>query len=174
MTSTRLGWSFYLVLIVACPLTFLLHESAHWLTGEWLGYAMTMSLNAATPSGGVFTSDTHTMLVSAAGPLITLLQAVIAFLLIQRRQIQLAYPVLFVAWMMRFAAMVVSIKHPNDEARISAMLGLGTWTLPALMVSLLFGLLYLGSRTLKLNWRQNLACYLIASAMIAAIVVLDA
>jgi hypothetical protein len=174
MTTSRTGWPFYLTLILVCPLTFVVHEAAHWAMGEALGYSMTMSLNAATPRAGAFASDAHMMLVSAAGPAVTLLQGLIAFELIRRRGMLLAYPVLFVAWMMRFAAMVVSIRHPNDEARISAMLGLGTWTLPLLMTIGLFVLLYFASRRLALGWKQNLACYLIASTMIAGIVLLDA
>jgi hypothetical protein len=168
------GWRFYLVLILACPLTFLVHEGAHWLMGQGLGYSMTMSLNGASPRGGGFTADAHAMWVSAAGPLVTLLQGVVAFLLIRSGRNLLAYPFLFIAWMMRFAAAVVSIKHPNDEARISQMLGLGTWTLPVLMVVALFALLYLANRRLQVGWRANLISYLIASMMFAAIVFVDA
>jgi hypothetical protein len=174
MVSQPVGWRFYLVLILACPLTFLVHEGAHWLMGQGLGYSMTMSLNGANPRSGGFTVDAHAMWVSAAGPLITLLQGVVAFLLIRSGKHLLAYPFLFIAWMMRFAAAVVSIKHPNDEARISQMLGLGTWTLPVLIVAVLFALLYNANQRLQVGWRANLVSYLIASVMFAVIVFLDA
>lgn len=173
MASQSVGWRFYLVLILACPLTFIVHEAAHWSMGEGLGYSMTMSLNGAYPGAGAFATDAHVIWVSAAGPLITLLQALAAYALMRSGRHRLAYPFLFVAFMMRFAAAVVSIKHPNDEARISQMLGLGTWTLPLLMVALLFVLLYVSSRRLRIGWRANLLSYLVVSSMFAVIVFLD-
>ncbi len=174
MVSQSVGWRFYLVLILVCPLTFIVHEAAHWSMGQGLGYSMTMSLNGAYPDAGGFASDAHAIWVSAAGPLITLLQALVAYALMRSGQHRLAYPFLFVAFMMRFAAAVVSIKHPNDEARISQMLGLGTWALPLLMVALLFALLYVSSRRLGIGWRVNLVSYLMVSSMFAVIVFLDA
>ena len=58
--------------------------------------------------------------------------------------------------------------------RISQMLGLGTWTLPLLMVALLFVVLYVSSRRLGIGWRVNLVSYLMVSSMFAVIVFLDA
>lgn len=165
--------SFYAIVLAATVLTFLVHEAAHWLMGTGLGYSMTMSLNGATPAGG-FRNATEAFWVTSAGPAVTVLQALVAFWFVRGRGSLPAYAFLFVAWFMRFAAMAVSVMHPNDEARMSLALGWGMWLLPALVVAGLLVLTWLGSRRLKLGWRTNVACYLLCSAAFAAIVFLDA
>ena len=52
----------------------------------------------------------------------------------------------FAALMMRILATAVSIGNPNDEARISNVLGLGMWTLPALVVAILLWMMVLAAR----------------------------
>jgi hypothetical protein len=161
------------MLLAASILTFVLHELAHWSAGELLGYDMRMSLNAAEPRSGDFDSARHGFLVAAAGPAFTALQALAAFVLIRRKGLLLAYPVLFGACFMRFAALVVSVSHPNDEARMSMHLGWNMWALPVLMVACLSALTWAGSRRLSVGWRANLASYLICSAVSASIVLAD-
>lgn len=173
-SSWRASGTFYLLLFVAVPATFIIHEFAHWMTGELLGYSMMMSLNAVSPAEGVYRSAIDAMIVSAAGPLITILQAVIAYLLIRRSGRSVFYPFLFVALFMRAAAMLVSIANPNDEARISMMLGIGTWTLPALVIAGLFVLTWMASRTLRLHWSVNVYSYIVASIGVTGVVYLNA
>ncbi|HEX7046276.1 MAG TPA: hypothetical protein VF275_01715 [Gammaproteobacteria bacterium] len=172
--SWRASGSFYLLLFVVVPATFIVHEFAHWVMGELLGYSMTMSLNAVSPAEGGYRSAIDAMLVSAAGPLITILQAVIAYLLIRRSGSALFYPFLFIALFMRAAAMLVSIANPNDEARISMMLGIGTWTLPALVISGLFAMTWMASRKLGLHWTVNVYSYIVASVGVTGVVYLNA
>ncbi len=174
MTSKHVNWNFYFVLLIATVLTFLLHEVAHWLAGVGLGYDMVMSMNGASPRNGGFLSERDAFLISGAGPLFTLMQALTAFFLVKSRDWTLAYPVLFVALFMRFAAAFVSLMHPNDEARMSLALGWGMWALPALIVGGLFVLTWLASRHLKLGWKTNVASYIFCSLAFAAIVFLDA
>lgn len=170
----RVGWNFYGTLLAAVVLTSLLHEAAHWLAGVALGYEMVMSLNAAAPRSGGFLSERDAFLVSGAGPLLTFAQGVVAFVVVRKRASLLAYPFLFAAWFMRFAAAFVSLMHPNDEARMSLALGWGFWTLPALVVIALLALTFVASRRLRLGWQTNVASYLLCSAAFAAIVSLDA
>ena len=174
MDSTRVSWSFYATLLVAAVLTFLLHEAAHWLGGLALGYDMVMSLNGASPRSGGFLSERDAFVVSGAGPLLTVAQGLVAFVLVKSRAVLSAYPFLFVAWFMRLAAAFVSTMHPNDEARMSLVLGWGFWTLPGLVVGALLALTRLASRHLGLGWRTNVASYLLCSVVFAAIVFFDA
>ncbi len=174
MRDPHIGAPFYSTLLAASGLTFALHEIAHWSAGEMLGYDMIMSLNGAHPRSGAFSSARHAFIVDAAGPAFTAFQALVAFLLIERRALLLAYPFLFVACFMRFAALFASLFHPNDEARMSATLGWNMWVLPILMVAILLALTWAGSRRLRVGWKTNLASYLLCSAAFALIVFMDA
>jgi hypothetical protein len=174
MHAQRSAGSFYGTLVAAAFLTFVFHEAAHWSAGTLLGYDMTVGLNHAVPRAGEYRSTRDAFLVDAAGPAFTVLQAILAFALIRCRDFAPAYPVLFVACMMRFAAMVVGVAHPNDEARMSAALGWNPWMLPGLVVTGLLALTWLGSRRLAIGWRRNVTSYLICSAVFALVVWLDA
>ena len=164
------GASFYGVLVLATLLTTVVHEAAHWAMGSALGHEMVMSFNEARVASGAGASVRDVMLITAAGPAITVLQAVVAYILIRGRGLRLAYPFLFAAWFMRFAAGVVSLAHPNDEARLSIELIGGMWWVPGVVVLGLLVLLWSAARRLGLGWRKNVACYLICSVMTAAIV----
>ncbi len=170
MNQSRVNWRFYATLAAVVPLSFILHEAAHWLAGLALGHDTVMGLNGGSPRSPTAVSASDAFLISAAGPAVTLLQGAVAFLLIRSRDWLLAYPVLFFACFMRFGAAVVSVMHPNDEARMSLALGWGKWALPALVVGLLFALTWIASRRLGLGWRTNIASYLLCSVAVAAVV----
>ena len=172
--SPRIGASFYWTLLAVVPLSFVLHELAHWSAGELLGNDMVASLNHAYPRSGAYRSPGDAFIVDAAGPAFTLLQAMVAFALIRGRALLLAYPVLFVACFMRMAATFVSLFNPNDEARMSVLLGWNMWVLPLLVVLSLLVLTLAASRSLRIGWKANAVSYLICSAIVALIVLADA
>lgn len=174
MNGIRVGWGFYAVLAGAALFSFLVHEGAHWAMGTALGYPMVMSLNHVHLASGSYATPLHGQLVTAAGPAITIAQALLAFALIRLKGFRFAYPFLVLACFMRALAALVSLAHPNDEARLSLQWGLGQWTLPLLVVLGLFVLTWLGSRRLQLGWRVNLPSYLLASLCITLIVGTDA
>ena len=161
---------FYLLLPLAVLATTLLHEAGHWLMGTALGHPMRMSLNEAGPVPGYTLPGNDLLLIAAAGPLVTVMQAVIAWVLIRGRNSAMAYAFLFSAWFMRFAAAFVSLSHPNDEARISLVLLGGQWWLPGIVVAGLSALLWSAARWLGISWKKNLFCYLICSLTTAVIV----
>ncbi len=174
MRVRRPGPAFYWTFLAASILTFVLHEIAHWCAGKILGYDMVLRLNHALPRSGAFDSPRDAFLTDMAGPAFTVLQGLVAFVLIRRKALLFAYPALFAAWFMRFAALVVSVANPNDEARMSLYLGWNMWVLPSLVVAGLFALTWAGSRRLGIGWKVNLAAYLICSVMCALIVFADA
>ncbi len=167
----KVGPGFYLILPLIALATFVLHEGAHWLAGVVLGHEMTVSLNSSAPVGAV--SREHALLISAAGPLVTLAGGLIAFALVLARDSLAAYGVLFFALFMRFSAGLISLIHPNDEARISLDLGLGLYTLPAAMVGVLMVLTVIAARRLRLGWKTHLAAYLVCTAALTAVVFAD-
>jgi hypothetical protein len=162
---------FYVWLFVAGFLTFVLHEAAHWGAGQVLGYPMNVRLNGVdflTPA-----SASDQAIADAAGPLITILQAIIGFFLVQRRRSVLAFAFLYFAAFMRLLAAGVSVFHPNDEARLSSYFGLGMWTLPIVVAAGLLFLVWRASRRLGIGWKEHLLCYLVASLSISAVVAID-
>ena len=174
MQRNRVDARFYITLVIAVVLTFAVHEAAHWTAGLALGHDMVISLNGVVAAPGTAVPARDAFVITAAGPAMTVLQALIAFALIRSRGALLAYPFLFTAWFMRFAAAFVSLFHPNDEARMSLHLGWGQWLLPIVTVLALLLLTWIGARRLRLGWTTNTAIYVLCSLLFAAIVFGDA
>ena len=171
MKQDGVGTSFYLRLGGIGVLTYLLHEGAHWITGIGLGYPVKFSLNGVTSAVPMTASD-H-ILFSLSGPALTVLCAVAAFVCLRRDHGLTAYAIIYFAFFMRLLAAAVSVLTPNDEARASELLGLGTWTVPAVVVIGLGAMTVVVSRALRISWKVQLAAYLVSSVVIADIVGLD-
>jgi hypothetical protein len=163
--------SFYALLLLLGIGSFLVHELAHWCAGIALGYDMVASPNHVWPRGPMSAVDQG--LVSAAGPLITIAQGVAGFWLVRRRRSMVGFALLYMAFFMRLLANALNLFNPNDEASVSRLLGLGTWTLPLVVVVGLFILLLIASRELKLRFRDQLFCFLVASAATTLIIGVD-
>jgi len=159
--------------VAAIVLSFVAHEFAHWLAGTLLGYEMKMTLNAVTLVSGKYQSTAHAMLVSAAGPLLTILQALGAAWLIVKTGNRYLYPFLFGAAFMRVMAFAVSFFNRNDEARISEWLGIGWFTLPAIVCAGLVYLTWRISRTQKYSPGFNLLNFVYASVAVTLLVFAD-
>lgn len=141
---------------VAVFLTFFLHEGAHWAMGELLGNRMAMTLNVAYPISRAYLEPWHVTYVAAAGPLATLLQAVIAYAINVRRKWTAAYLFLLSAVVMRVLALGVNlITRPQDEAKVSLALGIGTYTLPVITCAVLIVLAISASRRNGYDRRFN-------------------
>lgn len=173
MNRPKLDARFWLVLLLITFATFLLHEGGHWFAGELQGADMEFGLNNVRRVGGA-TLDAHAaMIVIASGPLVTIVQALIALLVVLRTGSLTAYAVLFSATYMRWMGAVISLFNPNDEARLSSLHGWGQWTLPVLVVAGLVALTWAGSRRLGLGWRTNGLIYLGATVFGSLMVGLD-
>lgn len=171
MKKPGLPGSFQLWLVFATFATFLIHESAHWLMGTALGYPMRFHLNGVAAT--IAMSPGHKALVDAAGPLITVVQGIVAFVLVVRSRRIVAYAFLYIAAFMRLLATAISLTHLNDEARLSQYLDLGAWTLPLLVTTGLVFLAWHASRSLRLRWTDHILCYMTASVAVALVVGVD-
>jgi len=130
--------------------SFFFHELAHYLMGTSLGYDMKMSLNSVRIDNQTYSEDYHKLLVTAAGPIFTIITAFIAFFMLKKRNNPFLYIVLFVAFAMRSLAAGISLLfNPNDEARLSQAFDMGVMTLPAIVSICLFGLLFWIARSIK-------------------------
>lgn len=168
MPRMRTGIGFYLLVFVAGFLTFAMHEGGHWLAAVLLGHEAYFSLNRAGARDAVEAG--HMVLITAAGPAVTVLQGLAAFALVQARRSAAAWAFLFWAAFMRLMATVISLWHPNDEARLSEHFGLGTWTLPIIVTLVLLVLLAIGGRRIGAGWKTLGFSWLVASAAITGIV----
>ena len=169
-----MNWRHIPLFIVATIVTYLIHEAGHWAMGEILGYDMWVNINSAGLARGEYRAEWHGQLVAAAGPIITLLQGVIAFIIIRKHKAITAFAFLFPALMMRIMAMAVSLKNPNDEAKVSEWLGLGPWTLHIFVVAVLLGLTVKGGSYLRWKWHSYLLAYLAISIGLTAVVMGEA
>ncbi|WP_299763627.1 hypothetical protein [uncultured Dokdonia sp.] len=164
---------FILTIGIFVLLSFIFHELAHYIMGTLLGYDMTMTLNTVTLSEGSYAHDWERQLVSAAGPIFTIITAGIFFYVLRKKDNKYVYILLFIAFIQRFLAAAISLFNPNDEARISESLGIGKMTLPILVSLLLFGLVYKMASTYKYHWKFNLINYFIISFFITVLVFTD-
>ena len=133
---------YVLFVLIAVIFTWVLHEFSHWCVGELLGNDMVMTLNSSYPKSRTYIEPWNAMIVSAAGPLITLVQAVVFYMFLKRHTSACLFPFLLTCLYMRVLAGAMNVINLNDEGRISKALGLGTFTLPILMTVVLFYLTY--------------------------------
>lgn len=167
VSYTRLAATMFLV----GAATFVVHEFFHWLVGTLLGYPMRITPNQVGPLAAMLPA--HHTAMTAAGPIATYVQAAVGYWLVVKRASPVGFAMVYMAFFMRLVAMGVSVFNPNDEARISQTLGLGLWTLPALVVGVLFVLVYSSSRRLRVTVREQLVCYVVASVVVTAFVGAD-
>jgi len=162
MQDQTINWP-YLGLIFATVLgTWLIHEFAHWAMGEALGYSSTMRLNSTSFLVGEEPTAAERTIISAAGPLITIIQALVIFFILKARQWnKYLYPILFTAFYMRGLAGIMNLIQTNDEGRISEYLGLGTYTIPIMVGGLLFYWVIVISKRHKLSWQFQLSTTLL-------------
>ncbi len=171
MQRMRTGAGFHGLVFIAGFITFALHEGGHWLAALLLGHEAYFGLNSAGAREAVGAAD-HAI-ISAAGPVVTVVQALVALWLVQSRASAAAWVFLFWAAFMRFMATVISLFNPNDEARISEWMGWGTWTLPVIVTAGLFVLLAVGSRRLRVSWKTLALTWVTASVAVSAVIGLD-
>jgi branched-subunit amino acid transport protein AzlD len=153
----KINTRYVLLAVLAVIFSWLIHEAAHYITGSLLGYDMAMTFNTAYPVSGQYAKDWHYQAISAAGPLITIIEALIVFALMRNGRNAMLYTFLFTCFYMRLLAGIISFLNPNDEARISKAIGLGAFTLPVLVIALLFYTLYKTSQQYRFTKKFQLA-----------------
>lgn len=154
MNDQKITIKYILAGILAVIFTWITHEFAHWSTSELFGYETIMKLNGTSSVSAKNPTDLHKNIISASGPIVTIIQALIAFLLLKSRNWnKYLYLFLFTAFYMRLLAGLMNFINPNDEGRISTFLEIGTFTIPIIVSGLLFFMVYKISKKYKLNWK---------------------
>lgn len=171
--TQKITLKYILITLIAVAATWILHELAHWLTGELLGYDMAMTLNGGYPVTREYSRNWHKMAVDVAGPVITIIEAVIAWMLIKKKNYIMLFPFLATCFYMRLLAGGMNAINLNDEGRISNELGLGTYTIPVLVSAFLFILVYNICRTKQLTTKFITVTFLLIMVFSSVLILTD-
>lgn len=148
------GFRYAGVVLLTVLFSWGIHELAHWMMAEALGYDAVMTLNTVYLSSGEYEQTWHWMVVSAVGPLITMLQAWVVFRWLYKKNWQPnLYPLLLLTLYTRILAGFMNLFNLNDEGRISHALGIGDFTLSLLVSAFLAVLVYKVSKHHTPGWK---------------------
>ena len=145
----------YLLFIPVAYFSYLFHEFGHWVAGEFLENDMIYSLNYVWPKGGHYLNESHNLYVSIGGPAFTIILAIVSLLIIEKYSTIYVYPVLFFQFVLRFFSLVFGGFSQQDEARISAIMGLGTYTVGIIVLLILLLIVIRASYKLRIDLKHN-------------------
>ena len=154
-TENKLSLKLMLLFIPVAYASYLFHEFGHWIVGEILGNKMAYSLNNVWPRSGHYIDASHDLYVTMGGPAFTILLSLLFLLIIERYKTIYGYPVVLFQFVLRFLSLVVGGFAKQDEARISAILGLGTYTVAIIVLLILFLLVIRASYVLRVDLKKN-------------------
>jgi len=122
--------------LAAVVFSFISHEFAHWIMGELLGYDMVMTLNTGFPKTSRWNEMEDYMIVSAVGPIITLITSATIFFLIRFEGSKYWFTLLFSCFYLELLSGVLNFRNVNDLGRISQYFNIGLFTLSVLFISI--------------------------------------
>jgi hypothetical protein len=157
MNNQKISFKYILLVFGAVLFTWLFHEFGHWISYKLMGFEPYLSFNKVGIRGNDLPNTTQQLLGTAAGPIITLLQAIVAYyILIKKGWNKYLYPFLFIPFYMRLLAGIMNVMSPNDEGVISQHFGLGLFTISIMMSLVLFWLVYKVSKKYQLTPKFHL------------------
>ena len=151
LIDSRINWKVAFLFIPVAFFTYFFHEFGHWIVGEMFGNDMGLSLNNSNALSGYYIDKTHNLYISMGGPAFTILQAVVFLVFIEITKSIYVYPFVFFAAFSRFFSIVFGGFSLQDEARITSMLGVGTYSVAVIVILVLFIIAWRSSYLLKLN-----------------------
>lgn len=146
---------FFLLFVPVAYFSYLFHEFGHWSVGEILGNRMVYSLNYVSPEDGRYLQQNHDVYVSIGGPGFSVLQAVIALLIIEKYRARFAYPFVFFPMFNRFFSVLLGGFSKQDEARIAVLLGTGTYLVAIIVLAILLLIVIRSSFRLGIRAKTN-------------------
>ncbi len=168
--NKRLDLRIFLLLIPAAYISYLFHEFGHWSVGELLGNEMTYSLNYAWPKSGGYLRDSDGVLVSMGGPAFSILQSLIALLIIERFRAVNAYPFAFFPMFSRYFSLLLGGFEKQDEARIAMQLGVWKYLVALIVLVTLTAIIAWCSSRLRIGFRNNM--FMITAATVSELLVI--
>jgi len=151
LKESQINWKVIISFIPIAFITYIFHEFGHWIFGELLGNDMTLSLNNSAPESGYFINAYHALWSAIGGPVFTMIQALIFLLITWITKSIYAYSIAFFAVFSRFFSIVFGGINLQDEARIASMLDTNKYLIAAIVLTILFLILWRCNRIMKLN-----------------------
>jgi hypothetical protein len=151
LKESQIDWNVIIAFIPIAFITYLFHEFGHWTLGELLGNDMTLSLNNSSPQNGHFIDDSDALWSAIGGPVFTILQGLIFLLLTWLTKSIYTFSITFFAVFSRFFSIVFGGISLQDEARIADMLDWNKYLIAAIVLTILFVILWKSNRIMKLN-----------------------
>jgi hypothetical protein len=174
MKDQKVSFNYFLAVLAVVLITWFIHEFAHWVAYRSFGFEAFMSFNKAGVRGNALPSITQQMIGTAAGPIITLLQAIIAYMILNKKGWnKYIYPLLFTAFYMRFLAGIMNVISPNDEGVISQHFGLGLFTISILISAILFWMVFKTSKKYQLTAKFHLFTTLLVMFFSSLLILTD-
>jgi len=163
----------FLLFIPVSYASYLFHEFGHWIVGEALGNKMAYSLNNVWPQSGHYIRAGQDVIVLVGGPVFTVLLSTLFLMVIEKYGTLYAYPVVFFQMFMRFFSLFFGGFGKQDEAKVSALLHLGSFTVAAIVLVVLFLIVLRASTRLRINWKDN-SYFLVMSTLGSVLVIATA
>ncbi|OIQ92874.1 hypothetical protein GALL_251690 [mine drainage metagenome] len=155
LIESRIDWKVAVVFIPIAFFTYFFHEFGHWTFGELWGNDMTISLNNSTTRNGHFINDSGALWSAAGGPFFTILQGLLFLLFTRWTKSIYTYSIAFLAIFSRFFSIVFGGIDLQDEARIASLTGTNKYLIAALVLAVLFLILWRCNRIMKLNLKAS-------------------
>jgi hypothetical protein len=154
-SQSIINLKFILLFIPAAYFAYLFHEFGHWIVGEILGNDMAYSLNYVWPRSGHYIGAGHDLYVSIGGPSFSILQSLCGLLIIEKYKSRYVYPFAFFPMFNRFFSLLCGGFSKQDEARISGILGAGTYTVAIIVLLILVLIVMRCSSQLRIGFKDN-------------------
>ena len=151
LKESQVNWKVIILFIPIAFITYIFHEFGHWIFGELLGNDMTLSLNNSAPKSGYFINESHALWSAIGGPGFTIIQAFVFLLITWITKSIYAYSFAFFAVFSRFFSIVFGGINLQDEARIASLLDTNKYIIAAIVLTILFLILWRCNRIMKLN-----------------------
>jgi hypothetical protein len=151
LKESQINWKVALSFIPIAFFTYFFHEFGHWVFGEVTGNDMTLSLNNSAPKSGYFLNQSSALWSAIGGPAFTILQALVFLFLTKKTKSIYAYSFVFFAVFSRFFSIIFGAINLQDEARISSMLSINEYLTAAIVLLVLFIILWRSTRIMNLN-----------------------
>ena len=159
------------IFIVVTYLSLYFHEVGHWLAGTITGNEMYIKFNFAGSKSGEYVGNSD-LYATMGGPIATIFLIIVSWILIEKYKIIYLYPVVIVNFFIRLFPHIFWFNN-QDEAKISAMLEIGKYTMPTLVLVPLFLIVWRNSYVLRLNYKNNIFCVIVSLLCVFSIVVVD-
>jgi hypothetical protein len=174
LAASKINVRIALLFIPVGFLTYLFHEFGHWFIGEILGEKMVLSLNNASPWNGYYVEKTHELYILIGGPAFTILQAIIFWAVIKIKKSIYVFPFIFFAAFCRFFSIIFGGFNRQDEAKISSILNIGSYTAAIIVMIVLLLIVWRSSRLLKLNFKAISYYTVLSTISILLVIGVDA